>query len=54
MQNDVVSIAKSLLGCKLSVKNGSEIKTGIIVDTEAYPYKEKGCHAHNYERTNRK
>jgi len=53
MQNDVVSIAKSLLGCKLSVKNGSEIKTGIIVETEAYSYKEKGCHAYNYKRTNR-
>lgn len=53
MQNDVVSIAKSLLGCTLYVNDGNETKTGIIVETEAYSYKEKGCHAYNYKRTNR-
>ena len=52
-QNDVVSIAKSLVGSKICVNSNNELTEAIIVETEAYSYKEKGCHAYNYKRTRR-
>jgi DNA-3-methyladenine glycosylase len=43
----VTSIAKQLLGKGLFTKIGDQIAGGMIVETEAYSYKEKGCHAYN-------
>lgn len=51
--NNVKSIAKDLLGKVLYSRIHNSITSGIIVETEAYSYSEKGCHAYNYLRTNR-
>lgn len=52
---DVVLIAKQLLGKKLYTKIGSDpITGGIISETEAYRGPDdKACHAYNYRRTPR-
>lgn len=50
---DVVKIAKSLLG-KFLVTDLKEGQTaGMIVETEAYSWKERGCHAFKNKMTNR-
>ena len=46
-QQNVTTIAKQLLGKVLITKADGQITGGMIVETEAYSYKEKGCHAHN-------
>ena len=51
--NNVKSIAKDLLGKVLYSRIHNSITSGIIVETEAYSYSEKGCHAYHYLRTNR-
>ncbi|NOS93305.1 MAG: DNA-3-methyladenine glycosylase, partial [Cyclobacteriaceae bacterium] len=44
-RSNVVQVAKELIG-KLLVTNVNEMLTsGIIIETEAYSYKERGCHA---------
>jgi len=49
----VVKVARDLLG-KLLVTNIEGIETGgIIVETEAYSWKEKGCHAYGNKKTKR-
>lgn len=53
LRGDVVRIAKDLLGKVLVTKVGKKITAGIIVETEAYSYKEKGCHAYNSRMTER-
>jgi DNA-3-methyladenine glycosylase len=51
---DVVSLAKDLLGKVLYTKIGNEITAGIIVETEAYfGVKDKASHAYGGRRTNR-
>ena len=52
-RNDVVSIGKDLLGKVLFTNIKGKIAGGIIVETEAYSYKEKGCHAYNSRMTER-
>jgi DNA-3-methyladenine glycosylase len=52
-RNDVVKIAKELLGKVLHTKIDGKITGGIIVETEAYSFKEKGCHAYNSRMTER-
>ena len=52
-RKDVVRIAKDLLGKVLVTKIGRIITAGIIVETEAYSYKERGCHAYNSRMTER-
>ena len=52
-QSDVVKIARELLGKELFTKVEGKITSGIIVETEAYSWKEKGCHAFNNRKTNR-
>lgn len=52
-RNNVKSIAKDLLGKVLYARIHNSLTSGIIVETEAYSYKEKGCHAYNYLRTHR-
>jgi len=49
----VDSIARDLLGKVLVSSINSSLTSGIIVETEAYSYKEKGCHAYNNLRTAR-
>lgn len=50
---DVTKIAKSLLG-KFLVSDLKEGRSsGMIVETEAYSWKERGCHAFNHKKTNR-
>ncbi|WP_145854232.1 DNA-3-methyladenine glycosylase [Pedobacter suwonensis] len=51
---DVVSLAKDLLGKVLYTKIGEEITAGIIVETEAYfGVKDKASHAYGGRRTQR-
>lgn len=51
---DVVSLAKDLLGKILYTKIDNEITAGIIVETEAYfGIKDKASHAYGGRRTNR-
>jgi DNA-3-methyladenine glycosylase len=50
---DVVKIAKSLLGKFLVTDLPGGISSGMIVETEAYSWMERGCHAFNHKKTNR-
>jgi len=52
-QNDVVLIARSLLGKKLVTCIEGNLTSGLIVETEAYSYRERGCHAFNNKMTAR-
>ena len=45
LRTDVVKIAKDLLGKVLFTKVRGKVTSGIIVETEAYSQKERGCHA---------
>ena len=47
LRKNVVSIAKDLLGKILCVKIENKILSGIIIETEAYSFKERGSHAYN-------
>ncbi len=51
--DDVVKIAKSLLGKFLVSDLPEGITSGKIVETEAYSWMERGCHAFNHKKTNR-
>lgn len=51
--NNVVKTAKDLLGKVLFTRKGGKITAGIIVETEAYSNREKGCHAYQNRRTER-
>lgn len=54
LNEDVVGLAKDLLGKILYTKIGDEITAGIIVETEAYfGIKDKASHAYGGRRTNR-
>ena len=52
-RQDVVRVAKDLLGKVLVTKVDRKVIAGIIVETEAYSYREKGCHAYNSRMTER-
>jgi DNA-3-methyladenine glycosylase len=51
--NDVVALAEDLIGKELHVNTDAGYKSGIIVETEAYSYLEKGCHAYDNKLTAR-
>lgn len=51
--NNVVKAAKDLLGKVLYTRIGRKTTGGMIVETEAYSHKERGCHAYQYKRTSR-
>jgi DNA-3-methyladenine glycosylase len=51
--DDVVKIAKSLLGKFLVSDLSGGMTSGMIVETEAYSWMERGCHAFNHRKTNR-
>lgn len=50
---DVVKIARKLLGKALFTSQQGVTTAGIIVETEAYSWKEKGCHAFDKRKTDR-
>jgi DNA-3-methyladenine glycosylase len=50
---NVVEIARNLLGKALFTRKKKVVTGGIIVETEAYSWKEKGCHAFNARKTDR-
>lgn len=52
-RKNVVTIAKELLGKQLVSKVDGLLTGGIIVETEAYSYKERGCHAYEGKITAR-
>jgi DNA-3-methyladenine glycosylase len=52
-RKDVVKIARELLGKGLFTNINGVITGGTIVETEAYSWKEKGCHAYNGRKTPR-
>lgn len=51
--NDVTRIAKGLLGKELFTVVDGQTTSGLIVETEAYSYRERGCHAFNNKLTER-
>lgn len=52
-QKNVVKIARELLGKVLFTKIDGIVTGGMIVETEAYSWKEKGCHAFGGRKTAR-
>ena len=52
-RSDVVKIARELLGKYLITRTAHEVTGGLIVETEAYSWKERGCHAYGGKMTNR-
>ncbi|MFN3840277.1 MAG: DNA-3-methyladenine glycosylase [Cyclobacteriaceae bacterium] len=52
-RNNVVAIARELLGKQLVTRIGKKLTSGLIVETEAYSWKERGCHAYKGRRTQR-
>lgn len=52
-RNDVAGIARELLGKALVTRTGGVLTSGIIVETEAYSWKERGCHAYGSRLTPR-
>ncbi|QOI98104.1 MAG: DNA-3-methyladenine glycosylase [Flammeovirgaceae bacterium] len=52
-RNNVVAIARELLGKHLVTRIGNQVTSGLIVETEAYSWKERGCHAFNGRKTRR-
>ncbi|MCB0502672.1 MAG: DNA-3-methyladenine glycosylase [Bacteroidetes bacterium] len=53
IKDDVVGIARALLGKVLYTNIEDRLTAGIIVETEAYHENEKACHAYNGRRTKR-
>lgn len=51
--NDVVRIARDLLGKVIVTLSDGKLTSGLIVETEAYSYRERGCHAFNNKMTDR-
>lgn len=52
-RTNVAKIARELLGKSLFTKISGVVTSGIIVETEAYSWKEKGCHAYGGKLTPR-
>ncbi len=53
LDRNVVKIAKNLLGKGLFTRINGIVTGGMIVETEAYSWKERGCHAYNARKTAR-
>jgi len=51
--NDALALAQHLIGKTIVTNIDNIICKGIIIETEAYSFKEKACHAYNNLRTNR-
>lgn len=52
-RTDVVKIARELLGKVLYTRIDGVVTGGVIVETEAYSWKERGCHAYGARKTGR-
>jgi DNA-3-methyladenine glycosylase len=52
-RTNVVKIARELLGKVLFTKVNEIVTGGVIVETEAYSWRERGCHAYNAKKTQR-
>lgn len=52
-RKDVVKIARELVGKALFTNVNGIVTGGMIVETEAYSWKEKGCHAYGSKKTQR-
>ncbi|HYC85000.1 MAG TPA: DNA-3-methyladenine glycosylase [Chryseosolibacter sp.] len=52
-RQNVVKIARELLGKVLYTSINGVVTGGMIVETEAYSWKERGCHAFNNRKTDR-
>lgn len=52
-RTNVVRIARALLGKSLFTQVDGTITGGTIVETEAYSWKERGCHAYDARKTAR-
>jgi len=52
-RKNVLQIAQQLIGKGLFTKSNGVTTGGIIVETEAYSWKEKGCHAYGAKKTQR-
>lgn len=52
-RTNVVKIAKDLLGKVLLTNIDGVVTGGLIVETEAYSWKERGCHAYGQRKTQR-
>ncbi|MEQ9591308.1 MAG: DNA-3-methyladenine glycosylase [Cyclobacteriaceae bacterium] len=52
-QEIVQDVAKDLLGKVLYTRINNQVTAGVIVETEAYSWRERGCHAYNNLRTAR-
>ena len=53
LDSDVTRVARGLLGKILYTEIDNEVTAGMIVETEAYSYREAACHAHLNRRTKR-
>lgn len=47
LAGDVVEAAAGLVGCVLARRTQAGVRRAVIVETEAYHMRERGCHAHN-------
>ncbi len=52
-RTNVIKIARELLGKTLFAKVDGVVTGGMIVETEAYSWKERGCHAFGGRKTDR-
>lgn len=52
-RTDVVRIARDLLGKSLFTRIDGVVAGGVIVETEAYSWRERGCHAFGKRQTGR-
>lgn len=52
-RTNVVRIARELLGKSLYTRIDGVVTGGMIVETEAYSWKERGCHAYDNRKTAR-
>jgi len=53
LEKDVTKVARDLLGKTLFVRHDQILCSGRIVETEAYSFREKACHAFLNRRTSR-
>lgn len=53
LNQDVTAVARELLGKVMVTKTPRGRTAGIIVETEAYSYRERGCHAYQNRMTDR-
>jgi DNA-3-methyladenine glycosylase len=52
-RKNVVKVARDLIGKFLYTNVGGQLTSGMIVETEAYSWKERGCHAYGAKLTER-